>query len=154
MQRTRLSLFQWSAQKCRSLQCSAIHASRRRHIQNPHFSSEHPLATLFTPPAVEAKYLQAGCVREGRVAHDAMRAESGEATPDFFHAGSCAANIFSCQEASCGCRVMHPVGSRKLCKAMLMRSSLRCWKRMVLPLLSSSAQVFPSPAKCVTNCST
>ena len=49
---------------------------------------------------------------------------------------------------------MHPVGSRTLCNAMLTLSSLRRWNRIVLPLLSSSAHVFFSPAKCVTDSST
>ena len=48
----------------------------------------------------------------------------------------------------------HPLGSGKLRKAMLMRSCRRCWKRAKRPLLSSSAQEFFSPGKCVTKSST
>ena len=46
------------------------------------------------------------------------------------------------------------MGSRKLRRATLTRSSFLGWKRAARPQVSSSAQVFFSPARCVTRSST
>ena len=72
----------------------------------------------------------------------------------FFHAGSCAAVSASGQAASGGCNAMHPVKSMKDCSGKRYRSAVR-WRNLdVFPRLGSSAQVFCSPAKCVTSSST
>ena len=68
--------------------------------------------------------------------------------------GSCAAVSDSHQAACGGCSVTHPDASRNWCNFIEILSAARCWKRPGLPLLSSSAQVFCSPAKCVTRSST
>ena len=56
--------------------------------------------------------------------------------------------------AACGgCNAMHPEASRNWCRPMLIRSAVRCSKRLSCPLLSSSAHVLRSPAMWVTSSS-
>ena len=69
----------------------------------------------------------------------------------FFYDGSCAASKGSGQAASDGRSAMHPVASKNACSGRRCLWAMRRLNREVFPLLSSSAHVFCSPAKCVTS---
>ena len=95
------------------------------YIQPPTSVLSIPLAVPKLTPS--ARGVRSTC-RQGRtfLLSCAQPSESmWRATKTFCQAGSCAASMRSCQEAFGGCRIMHPVGSKKLRRAMLTLSSLR-----------------------------